>query len=131
MILVMGRWPFYEKVIIEVNSSFRRAHNWKKLFSMFFTIKTSFTHKVNLFWEGHKILINLYHRRTNLRWWFRKILWPSQNKLTLMSNEIGRFFQILWSSQNKGTVIMRVCWHFLIVFLPTYFMNRIECCKLH
>ena len=46
--------------------------------------------KVYIFWEGHKILRNLHLRfdryyilRTNLRWEFRKILWPSQNIWTL------------------------------------------------
>ena len=43
-----------------------------------------------LFWDGHKILRNLhltfdwhYISRTKVRWRFRKILWPSQNILTL------------------------------------------------
>ena len=47
-------------------------------------------YKVHIFWEGHKILRNLHRRfdqyilhRTNLRWRFRKILWPSQNIWTL------------------------------------------------
>ena len=36
--------------------------------------------KVHVFWEGHKILSNLHRRcRKNLRWRFRKSLWPSQN----------------------------------------------------
>ena len=46
--------------------------------------------KVNLFWEGHKILRNLhqlfdwqYLHRTNNWWRFCKILWPSQNIWTL------------------------------------------------
>ena len=43
--------------------------------------------KVQLFWEGHKILRNftllLTGTRTKVRWRFRKILWPSQNIWTL------------------------------------------------
>ena len=44
-------------------------------------------HKVHIFWEGHKILRNLYLTfdwhyiyRTKESWRFHKILWPSQNK---------------------------------------------------
>ena len=46
--------------------------------------------KVHIFWEGHKILQNLhltfdwhYLHRTEVRWRFCKILWPSQNIWTL------------------------------------------------
>ena len=47
--------------------------------------------KVHIFWEGHKILRNLHRRfnqspvlhRTNVRWRFSKIFWPSQNIWTL------------------------------------------------
>ena len=41
--------------------------------------------KVHIFWEGHKILLNLHltfdwhYISTKVRWRFRKILWPSQN----------------------------------------------------
>ena len=48
----------------------------------------SFDIKVHIFWEGHKILQNLHCRfalwsASNLRWRFRKLLWPSQNIWTL------------------------------------------------
>ena len=45
--------------------------------------------KVQIFWEGHNIFrkSSLYFwlalHRTKIRWRFRKILWPSQNILTL------------------------------------------------
>ena len=48
--------------------------------------------KVHIFWEGHKILQNLHLtylwlalHRTNVRWRFCKILWPSQSISTLKS----------------------------------------------
>ena len=45
-----------------------------------------------VFWEGHKVLQNLYFRleihRTNLRWRFRINLWPSQNIWTLNKKNI-------------------------------------------
>ena len=43
--------------------------------------------KVQIFWEGHKILRNLhltFDYSQKVRWRFHKILWPSQNIWTLM-----------------------------------------------
>ena len=53
----------------------------------FLLVVKYFLVKVHIFWGGHKMLRNLHRRfdwhykvhRTNLRWRFRKILWPSQN----------------------------------------------------
>ena len=55
------------------------------------TLTHSYFVKVHIFWEDHKILqvVHLtfdshyshYISRTKLMWWFRKILWPSQNTL--------------------------------------------------
>ena len=45
--------------------------------------------KVHIFWEGHKIFVKhppyiwLTLHRTKVRWRFRRILWPFQNKWTL------------------------------------------------
>ena len=45
-----------------------------------YTLKTC---KVHIFWEGHKILRNLH---LTFDWWrFPKILWPSQNIWTLIT----------------------------------------------
>ena len=51
--------------------------------------------KVHIFWEGHKILLNLHQlfdwqyigQITNNWWRFRKILWPSQNIWTLQNKQ--------------------------------------------
>ena len=49
-----------------------------------------FPRKIHIFWKGHNILRNIhckfdwhYISRTNLRWRFCKVLWPSQNIWTL------------------------------------------------
>ena len=58
---------------------------WRSVVPSFKNIVIS---KIHIFWEGHKILRNLhltfdwhYICRTKVRWRFRKILCPSQNKI--------------------------------------------------
>ena len=66
----------------------------KSLWILFICIEklTIFCIKVHIFWEGHITLQNLYitfflcsvQCQSNVRWRFRKILWPSQNIWTLL-----------------------------------------------
>ena len=82
--------------------------------------------KVHIFWEGHKILRN-FHRRfdryyihmTNLRWRFRKILWPSQNiwTLTYCADDLVLLLLILkHPSQHNSTLEAKlVAWNYFNV----------------
>ena len=49
---------------------------------------------IYIFWEGHKM--------TNLRWRFRKILWPSQNIWTLAIWIVMHYFKKILSGQSKN-----------------------------
>ena len=60
--------------------------------------------KVRIFWEGPKILRNLYltfdwpYHRTKVRWRLCKILWPSQNIWTYV---IAIYFNFKFFVSNK------------------------------
>ena len=61
--------------------------------------------KVHLFWEGHKILRNLVLHRTNVRWRFWKMLWPSQNRWTLIWMRLQIVFRPIMKSFDGSRIV--------------------------
>ena len=74
--------------------------------------------KVEVFWEGNKVLQNhhfrfeVYHIQSNLGWRFRKNLWPSQNVWILM----GRCQKVLKSDIQSQFSTSKIIPIFLIFF---------------
>ena len=101
--------------------------------------------KVHIFWESHKILRNLHRRfdwhylhRTNLRWRFRKILWPSQNIWTLKVWSYDFLFAVFFSPlkyKNFYWVSSKWCFYLMhidfgLAYQASFSKIPIDHCKL-
>ena len=84
--------------------------------------RDSISIKVNIFWEGRKILWNLHHRfvlcLSNLRWRFHKILWPSQNILTLQLQSVWGKFSDAFIKFKKILFFFRFSRKYLAALYP-------------
>ena len=81
--------------------------------------------KVQLFWKGHKHLKKISH-----------LFWRYWVKTTVLSKQVGDFFQILWPSHNIWTLFATVCTfftHFLEVknvFSRRFFQKILPLCMV-
>ena len=96
--------------------------------------------KVHMFWEDHKILQNLHpvvestvdltvttKLRTNLRWRFRKILWPSQNRyMNFNKTTETSFTKLMFRESFWGADMYR-----LIIFKKSFFFKNLRILSNH
>ena len=89
--------------------------------------------KVHIFWEGHKILRNLYltfdystYIQSKVRWRFCKIMWPSQNIWTLIE-EAMELSRILLNVIISNNIVCHFVQHFHLIFSQILYLRILNC----